>query len=125
MKKIITAVSLALLSAAAIAQYTGPGPKPRYTGPSGMPAAPVKQLLEHGKDDQYATLRGRIVRYLGDKHYLFADQSGQMRVEIDPKHFPLHQPIDDKTTVEITGKLDKELLGKAELDVKQLRVIPK
>lgn len=125
MKKIITAASLALLSATAIAQYIGPGQKHGYTGPSGAPATTVKQLLEQGKDDQYATLRGRIVRHLGDKHYLFADQSGEIRVEIKPKFFPLHQPIDEKTVVELNGKFDKELLGKAELDVKQLRVIPK
>lgn len=95
----------------------------QYTGPSAVPAMTVKQLLDTGKDDQHATLRGFIVSHDGGEHYTFADDSGRMKVEIDAKHFPAGVKIDDKVRVEVSGEFDKDLVGKAELDVKRLSVV--
>jgi len=93
----------------------------QYAGPSSVPAMTVKQLLDTGKDDQHATLRGFIVSHDGGGHYTFADDTGRMKVEIDAKHFPPGVKIDDKVRVEISGEFDKDLVGnKAELDVKRL-----
>jgi len=95
----------------------------QYAGPSSVPAMTVKQLLDTGKDDQHATLRGFIVSHDGGEHYTFADDTGRMKVEIDAKHFPPGVKIDDKVRVEISGEFDKDLVGnKAELDVKRLSV---
>jgi len=97
----------------------------QYAGPSTVPAMNVKQLLDTGKDDQHATLRGFIVSHDGGEHYTFADDSGRMKVEIDAKHFPPGVKIDDKVRVEITGELDKDRFGnKIELDVKRLSLAP-
>lgn len=95
----------------------------QYVGPSSVPAMTVKQLLDTGKDDQHATLRGFIVSHDGGEHYTFADDTGRMRVEIDAKHFPPGVKIDDKVRVEVSGEFDKDLVGKAELDVKRLSVV--
>jgi uncharacterized protein (TIGR00156 family) len=96
----------------------------QYAGPSSVPAMTVKQLLDTGKDDQHATLRGFIVSHDGGEHYTFADDTGRMKVEIDAKHFPPGVKIDDKVRVEISGEFDKDLVGnKAELDVKRLSVV--
>jgi len=93
----------------------------QYAGPSSVQAMTVKQLLDTGKDDQHATLRGFIVSHDGGEHYTFADDTGRMKVEIDAKHFPPGVKIDDKVRVEISGELDKDLVGnKIELDVKRL-----
>jgi uncharacterized protein (TIGR00156 family) len=95
----------------------------QYSGPSSVQAMTVKQLLDTGKDDQHATLRGFIVSHDGGEHYTFADDSGRMKVEIDAKHFPPGVKIDDKVRVEISGEFDKDMVGnKAELDVKRLSV---
>ncbi|MEJ1164073.1 NirD/YgiW/YdeI family stress tolerance protein [Variovorax sp. CCNWLW186] len=105
---------LALPLSPALAQYAGPSTVQRMT---------VKQLLDTGKDDQHATLRGFIVSHDGGEHYTFADDTGRMKVEIDAKHFPPGVKIDDKVRVEISGEFDKDLVGnKAELDVKRLSV---
>jgi uncharacterized protein (TIGR00156 family) len=96
----------------------------QYAGPSTVPTMSVKQLLDTGKDDQHATLRGFIVSHDGGEHYTFADDTGRMKVEIDAKHFPAGVKIDDKVRVEISGEFDKDLVGnKAELDVKRLSVV--
>jgi uncharacterized protein (TIGR00156 family) len=93
----------------------------QYAGPSTVQTMTVKQLLDTGKDDQHATLRGFIVSHDGGEHYTFADDTGRMKVEIDAKHFPPGVKIDDKVRVEISGEFDKDLVGnKAELDVKRL-----
>jgi uncharacterized protein (TIGR00156 family) len=114
LKKTTFALGLAVALAPALAQYSGP---------SSVQAMTVKQLLDTGKDDQHATLRGFIVSHDGGEHYTFADDSGRMKVEIDAKHFPPGVKIDDKVRVEISGEFDKDMVGnKAELDVKRLSV---
>jgi len=94
-----------------------------YAGPSSLTVTTVKELLDNGRDDQRALLRGRIVSWEGGKHYTFADETGQIRLELSRKYFPHDRDIDDKTTVEIYGKLEKDRRG-VEFDVKQPIRIP-
>ena len=81
------------------------GAMAQYQGPSSVPVMSVKQLVDQGQDDQHVTLTGRI------------------SVEISAKRFPVGQAFDDKREVEITGELDKELNGKMEFEVEQLRML--
>jgi len=117
-------VKHAFLAAAALALSLPLSSLAQYAGPSTVPALTVRQLLDTGKDDQHATLRGFIVSHDGGEHYTFADDTGRMKVEIDAKHFPPGVKIDDKVRVEISGEFDKDMVGsKVELDVKQLTVV--
>ena len=119
---------VAAASAPAQAQgYTGPGTtapaaQQGYAGPSSIPVMSVKELLDKGRDDQHAVLRGRIVSHDGGENYTFDDGTGTIRVELKPRHFPAGQTIDDKTNVELSGKLDKDF-RKVEFEVRQLRVL--
>lgn len=125
------ALAIAWLAAVAYAQEPAPHPgaaaaqppavQQGYAGPSAVPLTTVKELLATGKDDQYAVLRGRLVAHEGGKHYRFDDGTGQMRVEVSAKRFPAQRHIDDKTTVELEGKLDRDLT-KTEFEVKQVRL---
>ncbi|MDB5917601.1 MAG: ygiW [Massilia sp.] len=122
------AAALVLATAAATTFAQAPG----YTGPSTSfsgtrqsataPASTAKQLLASGVDDQYAVLKGKLIRHIGGKHYDFADHSGEIRVEISPKHFPANLAIDANTEVELFGKFDKERFGASEFEVKQIRL---
>src|SRR5688572_19327552 len=100
MKRITHIAALGALIAAsafAIAQpagYTGPSTKPAaaadakagaYAGPSSVPLMSAKDLLAKGKDEQAVKLKGRLLSHKGDDEYEFADQSGKITVEIDPK----------------------------------------
>jgi uncharacterized protein (TIGR00156 family) len=116
MKKQIIACLIAVSAAAAAhAQYTGPGAQ--------AAVATVKQLLDAGKDDQAVTLRGHIVKSVGDEKYRFADDTGEILVKIDRKRWPAGQPVDDKSTVELTGKYDKALIGTSKVKVRSLKVV--
>jgi uncharacterized protein (TIGR00156 family) len=130
--KIIAITVLAASSTAVIAQgYSGPSvtsaapASPNYTGPSTVPTMTAKQLLANGVDDQYVTLNGKLVRHTGGKHYVLADASGEIQVEISQKYFPANQTIDANTAVELTGKFDKERFGTSKLEVKQVKVVAK
>lgn len=99
------------------------GAMAQYQGPSSVPVMSVKQLVDQGQDDQHVTLKGRIVSHDGGKNYTFDDGTGRISVEISAKRFPVGQAFDDKREVEITGELDKELSGKMEFEVEQLRML--
>lgn len=94
----------------------------QYTGPAAAPTT-VKELLAQGKDDQYATLRGNLVKRIGGEKYLFSDGSGEITVEIDDKDFPVQQPVDAKTEVQLTGEFDKEMVGAPEFDVDTVTMV--
>lgn len=107
--------------------YTGPSSEPAakqqgYTGPSSVAVTSVKALTGTGRDDQNAILRGRIVSHDGDDHYTFDDGTGRIRVDIDKDEFPAGVNIDDKTTVELRGEVDRDRQG-IEFDVDQIRVM--
>lgn len=117
MKKTIIALTLTAASLTALAQYTGPGATAQAT------ATTVKQLLDAGKDDQAVVLRGHITRHIGDEEYEFTDDTGQMLVKIDHKRWPAGQSVSETSTVELTGKYDKEFFGKSKIDVKEVKVV--
>jgi len=134
MKRIFQISALATLIAAsafALAQptgYAGPSSKAApagYAGPSSVPLMKAKDLLDKGKDDQYARLQGKLVSHKGGEDYEFADASGKILVEIDAKHFPAGVTIDHNTLVELTGEFDKETFGESSFEVKQVKVVGK
>ncbi|MEM4986276.1 NirD/YgiW/YdeI family stress tolerance protein [Collimonas sp. H4R21] len=128
--KLIVISVLAASSTIVFAQgYNGPtttaAPANKYAGPSTVPSMTAKQLLANGADKQYVTLTGKLVRHTGGKHYILADTSGEIPVEISPKRFPANQTIDANTTVELAGKFDKERFGTSKLEVEQIKVVSK
>lgn len=96
---------------------------PAYTGPSAVPMMSVAQVRSRAWDDQYVTLRGNIVQYMGDENYMFADSTGSIHVEIDHDKFPPGQQIGANTLVEISGEFDKEYLSHSKIDVKRLTIL--
>jgi len=121
--------TLLAASAAAIAQtggYSGPSTQAApsgYTGPSSVALMTAKELLDKGKDDQYARLKGKLTSHKGGEDYEFTDASGKITVEIDAKHFPAGVKIDQNTVVELVGEFDKETFGESTFDVKQIKVV--
>lgn len=115
-KKTISLLTIAAVTASATLVQA------QYTGPAAAPIT-VKELLAQGKDDQYATLRGNLVKRIGGEKYLFSDGSGEITVEIDDEDLPAQQPIDAKTEVELIGDFDKDLIGSPEFDVDTVTLV--
>ncbi|RKS84783.1 uncharacterized protein (TIGR00156 family) [Orbus hercynius] len=87
-----------------------------FRGPS-MTISTVAQAKEMS-DDQRVSLKGYIIQSLGDKDYLFKDDTGTIQLEIDHKRWR-GQIITPNDLVEIQGKIDKDWKS-IEVDVKHL-----
>lgn len=114
MKHAISVMAAILAASPAAAQYTGPGAQGTANN--------VKAVLERPIDDQYVVLRGNLTSQLAAEQYMFADGSGEIRVEIDREDLPA-QTIDAATLVEITGEIEKDFMQTLEIDVDRIRVI--
>ncbi|PWC19963.1 hypothetical protein DDT52_11465 [Brenneria roseae subsp. roseae] len=111
---IIGAFILAISSSAAWAQYIGP---------NGSPTS-VKTLLEYGRDHDFVVLKGNIIRRAAyyDDLYEFSDGTGTILIKIDHKRWPINLRIDDKSTIEIAGKYDREFVRFNKIKVMNIRV---
>ncbi|RYF01478.1 MAG: NirD/YgiW/YdeI family stress tolerance protein [Comamonadaceae bacterium] len=110
------ALALAWSSAApALAQYTGPSATPAYRN--------VGEVLKNPVDDAKVAFTGHLLRKVSNDKYIFSDGTGEIRVDIDDKHFP-PTPIDEKTKVQIRGEVEKDFLESPEIDVESLAVVP-
>ena len=114
---LLTAVAAAVLCAGVLS--TAAANQTGFTGPSTVPMATVKELVDAGRDDQKAVLRGRLVSSNGGDKYTFEDGTGQITVEIDRHLF--QGTVDPKTGVELIGELERDS-RKLEFDVDQLRL---
>ncbi|KAA8995139.1 YgiW/YdeI family stress tolerance OB fold protein [Affinibrenneria salicis] len=88
-----------------------------FSGPDASitTVAKAKEL----KDDSWITLRGHIEQRTGDEDYLFRDESGSIKVEIDDKYWN-GQTVTPADRVELQGELDKGF-NSSELDVKRVK----
>jgi uncharacterized protein (TIGR00156 family) len=90
-----------------------------YKGPGAVviTVAEAKNL----RDDTPVILRGKIERFLGDKKYLFSDDTGNIVIEIDNRVWG-DLSVDENEVVEINGEIDREFRGN-EVEVDAIRKI--
>lgn len=78
----------------------------------------VRDVLQYGYDDQRVVLQGRLTQYLGHDRYVFADETGQIRVELDDDRDWSHIAKDQ--LIRIYGKLDiSRKHNRIEIEVRQ------
>ena len=115
MKRILAAtLAFATLAAApSLAQFTGPT---AAGAPSTVAAA------QSARTDAYVTVTGAITSHLRGDYYLFADDTGEMRVEIAPGVWNGRR-VGPEDTVRILGEVDRNAAGTVYLWVKTLDVV--
>lgn len=69
----------------------------------------IQAVKSDARDDQYVTLRGRLVDYLGHDHYEFADNTGTIEVELDDDYD--WSFISKGELIEIYGQVDKDFFS--------------
>ncbi len=125
----VLTLGAATMASAQPSGYTGPSNaaeaagRGAYSGPSAVALMTVKDLLEKGRDDQYARLQGRIVSHDGGDRYTFEDATGRITVEIDDEDFPAGQTVNAETRVELLGEFDKGR-RKSEFEVDRMTLLP-
>jgi len=123
MSKVFLSAAIAVFALAypASAQFTGPSDVQSDKGAE-RPLTTVEAIKGDPQDDMKATLEGRIVRKLADEEYLFADDTGEIRVEIDDEDFP-DQPVAETTRVRLIGEVDTHRVKEVDFDVDRMTII--
>jgi len=74
------------------------------------------------RDDAPVILQGRIERHIRSEYYMFADETGSMRIEIPPRIWgSLRVTRDD--LIEITGIVDRHLFARNKIYVRSIRLL--
>ena len=105
------AILVSMAVSSVIAQQGG------FTGP-GASAATVAEARRF-RDDTPVILQGRIIRFLGDDKYIFADDTGNITVEIDRRVWG-NLSVGENDMVEITGEIDRYPF-RVEVEVRSIR----
>lgn len=122
MEKQMRKTTLALATLVAAATLTPSTSHAQYTGPSADPAyKSVADVLKNPVDDKEVLLTGKILRKVSNEKYIFSDGKDEIRVEIDNEILPV-TAIDDKTTVEIRGEIEKDFMESPEIDVDTITI---
>jgi uncharacterized protein (TIGR00156 family) len=92
----------AALALPALAQFTGPGAQ----GTTGTVAD-----AQDARPGSYITLEGSIVAHLREDYYRFADDTGEIRVEIPAETFAGRQ-VGPETRLRLRGEVDMGVRGR-------------
>lgn len=110
---LVLAISSAVLSFPAHAQYTGPSEIGQTT---------VAEILKSPVDDQDVRVQGHLLRQTAHDKFLFSDGTGEIVAEIKAKHFA-GQTLDEKNKVELIGEVDTSSKRPPEIEVDFLKVV--
>lgn len=98
----------------------------QYVGPKEGRVVTVEEVKAM-PDDAVATVEGYIVQQLRGEDYLFRDDTGELRVDIDDDLW-LGREVGAETLVRLTGEVDVEYRAGerfgVELEVHHLKVVP-
>lgn len=92
-----------------------------FTGPSSAEKTTVSQVKEM-PDESVVILQGFIESSLGDEKYMFKDETGSIKVEIDDEDWNgLDVGPNDK--IQIQGEVDTHLIKPTEIEVDSIVLV--
>ena len=110
MKKLLVVSAFLLASTSAFAATTAAPAQPSqggFTGPSATPVIKTISQVKDAQDDAAVELTGYITTSLGDDDYMFKDNTGEIKVEIDHKDWNGVNAT-PTTKLKIRGEVDKD-----------------
>lgn len=126
-KKTLISIVCMFSSSFALAQYTAAAPttnQPNGYTDSGTPIITTVTDAKKAADEATVILEGYITRRIdNDDRYEFKDKTGIIIVEIDQDNW--RAPVSNKTKVRLYGEVDKNLIGKTEIDVDHVEILSK
>jgi len=82
----------------------------------------VSEVLNMRRDDVPVILQGRILYNIRSEYYRFADETGQIRIEIPPRVWGNLRVTGDDL-IEISGLVDRQILRRNYIEVRSLRLV--
>jgi uncharacterized protein (TIGR00156 family) len=83
----------------------------------------VQEVKDQQNDGNVVMLEGYIVKSLGDEHYLFQDDTGEIQVEIEDEVWQ-GQEVNRDTKVRIEGVVDEDLTS-VNIEVSKIEITSK
>jgi uncharacterized protein (TIGR00156 family) len=65
----------------------------------------VQQVMQEARDDDRVTVRGRVVRKIGDEDFILADETGEIRIDGDDGNT---RQLEVGQQVEVRGEVDRD-----------------
>lgn len=117
MRILLAAMLFVFMAVPAHAEFKGPG--------TTTPVTEASQVAK-ASDDTPCVLKGNIVEKVAnsDDKYIFRDNSGEIKVEIDHKVFAGRTVTPDMEVI-LKGKVDTKTMKPNEVDVKVLEIVTK
>ena len=110
---LILLITLSALGTGASADFTGPSVTGRVATVEQARSAPL---------DSYVTVTGNIVNRLRGDYFTFRDQTGEIRVEIEPELWRGRE-VGPETRVRLLAEVDRNRAGTIYLSVESLEIL--
>ncbi len=114
--KMVQIVFLASLTAFAIGAFAD------FTGPSVAGRVSTVEQARSAPRDSYVTVTGNIVNRLRGDFFTFRDETGEIRVEIDPELWR-GRDVGPEMQVRLLAEVDRNLAGTVYLSVESLEIV--
>lgn len=114
MKKtlLLSCLSVLAFSSLAIAQYKSGG----YTGAADTANLTTVKQIESLPGDSYVTMQGKIISKIGHEKYMFQDETGTIKIEIDDDDWN-GISVGPENTIQIQGEVDKSWTKPTKIEV--------
>ena len=99
------------------------GPKSGFVGPQVEPKAVSVEEAKNLNDEARVLIKGHVVSSLGDEDYMFKDDSGTIKVEIDNDLWK-GVTIKPEDKVEILGEVDRHMQKETSIDAEAIAIVP-
>jgi len=95
-----------------------------FSGPSTVASVTTVAQAKKAADDTACVIVGNVIMKStgSDERYIFKDSTGQITAEIDIEIFAGRE-VNPNTKIRITGEIDKDMMGPAEIDVQFFEII--
>ena len=94
-----------------------------FVGPQAEPKSVTVEEAKSMNDEAKILVKGHIISAVGDEDYMFKDNTGTIKVEID-KDLWKGVTIKPEDNVEILGEVDRHLQKETSIEAEAIAIVP-
>ena len=94
-----------------------------FVGPQAEPKSVTVEEAKSMDDESRILIKGHIINAAGDEDYMFKDNTGTIKVEID-KDIWKGVTVKPEDNVEILGEVDRHLQKETSIEAEAIAIVP-
>ena len=94
-----------------------------FVGPQAEPKSVTVEEAKSMNDEAKILVKGHIISAVGDEDYMFKDNTGTIKVEID-KDIWKGVTVKPEDNVEILGEVDRHLQKETSIEAEAIAIVP-